>query len=75
MSWWMYIIVLVILLGGIYAFLELVGLRTRWLNRRTGKTAESMYDNYADSPSKQREYARQHGGQWRDDGSSPPPGH
>ncbi len=71
MSWWMYIIVVVILLLGIYAFIELVGWRTRWLNRKTGKTAESMYGNYADSKQKQRRYARDHGGQWRDDEPGP----
>ena len=29
MSWWMYIVVLAVLLIGIYAFLELVDVRTR----------------------------------------------
>ncbi len=33
-----------ILLFGIYAFLELVGVRTRWMTRRSERTAESMYD-------------------------------
>jgi hypothetical protein len=27
-----------------------------------------MYDSYADSPSKQRKYAIEHGGTWKDDG-------
>ena len=35
--------------------------------RNIGNTAESMYANYADSIQKQRKYAREHGGQWRDD--------
>jgi hypothetical protein len=26
-----------------------------------------MYSSYADSNRKQRKYAREHGGQWRDD--------
>ena len=47
-----------------YAFLQLVGWRTRGLSRRTSKTAEDMYPNYADSPRKQHRYARQRGGSW-----------
>jgi hypothetical protein len=47
-----------------YAFLQLVGWRTRGLSRRTKRTAEDMYDNYADSPRKQHRYADQHDGSW-----------
>ena len=64
MSWWMYIVVLAILLFGIYAFLELVGMRTRWMTRRSERTAESLYDSYGDSQRVQRRYARRHGGEW-----------
>jgi len=32
-----------------------------------------MYSNYADSNRKQRKYAREHGGQWRDDEGSTTP--
>ncbi|HUK72133.1 MAG TPA: hypothetical protein VLW50_25750 [Streptosporangiaceae bacterium] len=28
---------------------------------------ESIHDKYADSPRKQRRYATEHGGEWRDD--------
>lgn len=63
MSWWMYIVVLAILLFGIYAFIELTGARTRWMTRRSERTAESMYDNYGDSPRAQRRYAKRHGGE------------
>ncbi|HEY1323605.1 MAG TPA: hypothetical protein VGF32_25335 [Streptosporangiaceae bacterium] len=50
--WWIYIIVVAVLLLGIYGFLTMVGVETRWLSRKTSRTAESMYDSYADPPSK-----------------------
>ena len=37
------------LILGLYGFLVLVGLQKRMLTRKTDRTAESMYDNYADS--------------------------
>jgi hypothetical protein len=43
------------------------------LARKTTRTAESMYDEYADSPRKQRRYAREHGGEWREDQAAQPP--
>lgn len=75
------ILIPALLILGLYCFLVLVGFRTRMLTRKTTRTAESMYDSYADSPSKQRRYARDHGGMWKDDGGqqdaltkrSPPP--
>jgi hypothetical protein len=66
MSWWMYIVVLAILLFGIYAFLELTSARTRWMTRRSERTAESIYDNYGDSPRAQRRYAKRHRGEWHE---------
>jgi hypothetical protein len=63
---WIYVAVVIVLAAGIYAFIELTGARTRWMNRHSARTAESMYDNYADSRRKQRRYAREHGGEWRD---------
>ena len=50
-----------------YAFFQMIGWRTRGLSRRTKRTAEDMYGQYADSPRKQRRYARQHGGTWSED--------
>jgi hypothetical protein len=55
--WWIYIVVVVLLAAGIYAFVEVAGFRIRLLTRQSPKTAESMYDNYADSPGKQKRYA------------------
>jgi hypothetical protein len=60
--WWQDVIIAVVLVFGIYAFLVLIGFQTRLMTRRTDRTAESMYSNYADSERKQRRYARQHRG-------------
>jgi hypothetical protein len=44
------------------------------MTRKTSRTAEDLYANYADSPAQQRKYAREHGGSWReDDGTTPSP--
>ena len=51
----------------IYAFASIVGFRTRTLTRPTDRTAQDMYDNYADSPHKQRRYAKRHGGEGHDE--------
>jgi len=68
--WWLDdIVVPVLLLLGFSCFAILVGFRTRMLTRRTTRRAEDLYPQYADSARKQRRYAREHGGQWPDDGS------
>jgi hypothetical protein len=59
-SWWMYIVVLAILLLGIYAFLVLIGARTRWVTRHSERTAESMYDTYGDPARARRHSAKGH---------------
>lgn len=70
--WWIYVIVVVVLIFGIYAFLTITGVQARWLSRRSNKTAESMYDNYDDSDRKQYRYTRQHSETWTDaEGSEP----
>jgi hypothetical protein len=38
--------------------------------RKNTRTAEDLYPLYADSIRKQRKYAKEHGGQWRDDEGS-----
>jgi len=38
--WWIYIVVVVLRAAGIYAFVEVVGFRTRLLTRKSSKTAE-----------------------------------
>ena len=64
--WWEYIILVLVMIFGVYCFVWLVGFRTRSLTRKTDRTADDLYSNYADSPRKQRKHAREHGGQWRD---------
>jgi hypothetical protein len=71
--WWEDVIGVAVGIFVIYCFLVMVGFRTRLLTRRTDRTADSMYSNYADSNRKQRKYAREHGGQWRDDEGGTPP--
>ena len=65
--WWEYVILVPVMIFGVYCFVRLVGFRTRTLTRKTDRTAEDMYGSYADPLRKQRKYARQHGGQWRED--------
>ena len=66
MVWWEAVLFFAVVIFAIYAFASIVGFRTRTLTRPTDRTAQDMYDNYADSPRKQRRYARHHGGEGRD---------
>jgi hypothetical protein len=66
MPWWGDVLFLIAVAVAIWGFISLVGFRTNMLTRRTYRTAENLYPNYADSPRKQRRYARQHGGEWHD---------
>jgi hypothetical protein len=72
--WWIYIVVIALFAAAIYGFASLVGFRTRWLASKTTRTVENIYGDYADSPAKQRRYARRHGGEWRSDDSTTEPG-
>jgi hypothetical protein len=54
------------LLIGIYCFLRLIGVQTRVVTRKTNRRAEDLYDGFADSPRKQRRYAKEHGDGWTD---------
>jgi type II secretory pathway component PulL len=65
--WWQYVIMAVAAIVVVYAFVTLTGFQTRRLTRKTDRTAEDMYDSYADSPGKQRRYARRRGGEWRNE--------
>jgi hypothetical protein len=53
----------VLLLIGIYCFLRIVGWQTRLRTSKSTRRAEDLYDQFADSPRKQRAYARHHGGE------------
>jgi hypothetical protein len=66
---WEDILIPALFILAIYCFAVMVGFRTRMLTRRTTRTAENMYDSYADSLREQRKYAKDHGGTWKaDDG-------
>jgi hypothetical protein len=51
---WQYIVGVAVLALLVYCFLVIVGFRTRLLTRKTDRTAESMYPDYADLDRKQR---------------------
>jgi len=65
--WWQYVIAAVVVILAVYGFISLVRFQTNRLTRRTDRTAQNMYDSYADSPRKQRRYARERGGEWRNE--------
>jgi hypothetical protein len=62
MPWWETLLFIAAVLLAIWGFASIVGFRTRTLARRTDRTAENMYDNFADPPDKQRGHVREHGG-------------
>jgi hypothetical protein len=64
--WWEYLVAAAVVIVAVYGFSLLTGFETRMLSRRTDRSAESMYGNYADSARKQRRHARNHGGSWHD---------
>jgi hypothetical protein len=61
--WWEIILFLAVVIFAIYCFASIVGFRTRTLTRRTGRTAENMYDDYAELTHKQRRQASEHDGE------------
>lgn len=65
--WWQYLIGAVVVIVVVYAFISLVRFQTRRLSSRTNRTAEDVYDNYADPLRKQRKYAQERGGEWKDE--------
>jgi hypothetical protein len=67
MPWWEVTLFFAAVILAICGFASLVGVRTRSLTRHTDRTASDLYDQFADSPRKQRKYARQHGGEWRNE--------
>ena len=62
MPWWETLLFIAAVLLAIWGFASIVGFRTRTLTRRTDRTAENMYDNFAGAPHKQRGHVREHGG-------------
>ena len=67
--WWLNDLVIpAILIIGLGCFVITVLWRTRLMTRETTRAAEDLYPQYADSIQEQRKYAKEHGGQWHDDG-------
>jgi hypothetical protein len=66
MAWWGYILFALAVVLAVKGLLALVGVETRWVTRKSTRTAEDLYQDYADSPREQRRYAREHGGEWHD---------
>jgi hypothetical protein len=67
MPWWGDVLFLIVAGIAVWGFVSLVGFRTRTITSKTDRTAENLYSSYADSPRRQHRYAREHGGEWRDD--------
>ena len=65
--WWQYVIAAVVLIIAVYGFISLVKVQTHRVSDKTDNTAEDVYDRYSESPRQQHRYARQHGGEWRDE--------
>ncbi len=53
--WWEYIVIAAVLAFGVYGFSVLVRFQTRNLTRRTDRTAESMYRDYAEPKRRHRQ--------------------
>jgi hypothetical protein len=65
--WWGYVAFSLAVVTAVWGFGSLVNLETRILTHRTDRTAEDLYDKYADSARKERRYAKRHGGQWHEE--------
>jgi hypothetical protein len=73
MPWWGDVLFLIVAGIAVWGFASLVGFRTQTLTRKTDRTAENLYPNFADSPRRQHRYAREHGGDWHDEGDAAKP--
>ena len=65
--WWQILIGVAVLIIVGYAIFVLVRFQTGILTRKTDRTAADMYDSYADPLRKQRKYAQERGGEWKDE--------
>ncbi|HEY2522813.1 MAG TPA: hypothetical protein VGJ19_22065 [Streptosporangiaceae bacterium] len=66
MPWWETILFLIAVGLALWGFASMTGVYTRFFTRKTTRTAQDLYASNADSPRKQRRYAREHGGNWTD---------
>lgn len=60
---WMDIGIVALMLFGVYAFTQLVGWQTRSFTRRTSRTAQDMYGQFAGSPRRRRRNGGEGGGE------------
>jgi hypothetical protein len=63
--WWQILIGAVVVIAVVYAFITLVRSQTRSLSSKSDRTAADLYDSHADSLRKQRRYAQERGGEWK----------
>ena len=52
--WWIYIVMPILFAVAIYGFISWTGVQKRFLTRKTDRSAEDMYDEFADSPGRHR---------------------
>ncbi len=52
--WWEYVIAVIVVAIAIWGFASLAGFETRILSRKTDRTAEQMYPDYAGSKRRRR---------------------
>ena len=65
--WWQILIGAVVLIAVVYAFITLVRFQTGRLSDKSDRTAADLYDSHADSLRKQRRYAEERGGEWKNE--------
>jgi hypothetical protein len=58
--WWQYLVAAVVVIVAVYGFCSIVGVETRWLTRRTDRTAENMYGSNEGLNRRQRREAERH---------------
>jgi hypothetical protein len=63
---WIDIGIVALLIISICCFAVLMGFETRFLTRKTDRRAADLYTEFADSPRKQRRFAKEHDGAWRE---------
>jgi hypothetical protein len=68
---WLDVAIVALFIVGIYCFAVLAGWQTHLIGRRTNRRAEDRYDDYADSPHRQRRLTKEHGGAFQDQPPSP----
>jgi hypothetical protein len=62
MQWWETVLFFAAVIFAIYGFVSIVRIRTHTLTDQTDRTAQDMYDNYAELTRKQRKDGRAHAG-------------